>query len=36
MSDASMVMFPENAVILREGEVNDSIYKIIKGHAEYG
>jgi len=34
MSDASMVMFPENAVILREGEVNDSIYKIIKGHAE--
>ena len=34
MSDTKMVIFPENAVILREGEVNDSIYKIIKGHAE--
>ncbi len=34
MADTKMVKFLENTVILREGEVNDSIYKIIKGHAE--
>ena len=34
MTDTRIVQFPENTVIIREGEVNDSIYKIIKGHAE--
>lgn len=34
MADTKMVRFPENTIILKEGEINDSIYKIIKGHAE--
>ena len=34
MSDSKIVKFAEASVILREGEINDSLYKIIKGHAE--
>lgn len=34
MSDSKIARFSENSVILREGEVNSCIYKIIKGHAE--
>ena len=34
MPASKMVRFPEDTVILREGEVNAEMYKIIKGHAE--
>lgn len=36
MSKASgkIVKFPQDSVILKEGEVNDDMYKIIKGNAE--
>ncbi|MCR4842548.1 MAG: Crp/Fnr family transcriptional regulator [Eubacterium sp.] len=33
-SNPSMVQFPEGAVILREGEVNLDMYKIVSGKAE--
>ena len=34
MPDARMMTFPQNTVILREGELNEDMYKIVKGHAE--
>ncbi len=34
MAGSKMVRFPEGSVILKEGEVNAEMYKIIKGHAE--
>lgn len=34
MADSKIVTFPEGSVIIREGEINDFIYKIIKGNAE--
>ncbi len=34
MADPKIIRFPEDTLILKEGELNDSIYKIVKGHAE--
>ncbi|MCR4590260.1 MAG: cyclic nucleotide-binding domain-containing protein [Lachnospiraceae bacterium] len=34
MADSKIVQFPEGAIILREGDDNSCIYKIIKGFAE--
>lgn len=34
MPGSKMVKFPQDSVILREGEVNTEMFKIIKGHAE--
>ena len=34
MSDLKMVRYSEGDVILREGELSNVMYKIIKGHAE--
>ena len=34
MSEAKMVRFPCDTVILKEGENSEEMYKIIKGHAE--
>ena len=34
MAEAKMIKFPQDSVILREGDVNADMYKIVKGHAE--
>ena len=34
MAGIQMVKYSEGDIILREDEVNDNLYKIIKGHAE--
>ncbi len=34
MPVSKMVKFPQDAVILKEGEESREMYKIIKGHAE--
>ena len=34
MQEARIVKYPPDSVILREGEVNENMYKIIKGNAE--
>ncbi len=34
MTTGKMVKFPQDSIILREGETNAEMYKIIKGHAE--
>lgn len=31
---AKMVRFPQDTLIIREGETNDDMYKIVSGHAE--
>ena len=32
--EARMVQFPKDSVILREGELNEEMFKIIRGHGE--
>ncbi len=34
MAEGKMMMFPENSMIIREGEINRDMFKIIQGHAE--
>ena len=34
MPDSKLIKFSEETIIIREGELNDCLYKIIKGHAE--
>ena len=34
MGEMKMVKFSEGDIILREGELNEEMYKIINGHAE--
>ncbi len=34
MAEGKMVMFPENSMIIREGEINRDMFKMIQGHAE--
>ena len=33
-SDAKLIKFPQDSVILKEGELNPEMYKIVKGNAE--
>ncbi len=34
MSQAKQINLPQNSIIIREGEANTDMYKILKGHAE--
>ena len=34
MSEQKLIRFPQESVIIREGEINREMYKIIGGHAE--
>ena len=32
--NAKMIKYPEETIIIREGELNSDMFKIISGHAE--
>ncbi len=34
MSEAKLKLYPADTVIIREGEINPDMFKIVKGHAE--